>query len=76
MGVDCGETKDAWLAGVKKYELPWVNVYNPEGSDLTQKYGVQGFPTKAIIDPQGIIRNITTGHDPEFFVKLDQLMAQ
>lgn len=76
VGVDCGETKDAWLAGVKKYELPWVNVYNPEGSDLTQKYGVQGFPTKAIIDPQGIIRNITTGHDPEFFVKLDQLMAQ
>lgn len=76
VGVDCQETKEAWLAGVKKYELPWVNVYNPEGSKLTEEYGVQGFPTKAIINPEGIIVNITTGHDPEFFTKLDQFMAK
>lgn len=76
VGVDCGETREAWLAGVKKYELPWVNVYNPEGSGLTEKYGVQGFPTKAIIDPEGKIRNITTGHDPEFFVKLSELIGK
>lgn len=76
VGVDCREPKDAWLAGVKKYELPWVNVYNPEDSKLTDEYGVQGFPTKAIINPEGKIVNITTGHDPEFFVKLDQFLAK
>ena len=76
VGVDCRESQEAWLAGVKKHELPWVNVYNPEGSTLADEYGVQGFPTKAIIDPEGKIRNITTGHDPEFFQKLDEFMAK
>ena len=76
IGVDCRESKEAWLAGVKKYELPWVNVYNPEDSNLISEWGIQGFPTKAIVGPNGMIRNITTGHDPNFFVELDKLMAE
>lgn len=76
IGIDCRESKEAWKAGVEKYQLSWVNVYNPEGSTLTEQYGVQGFPTKAIVDPEGKIRNITTGHDPAFFEKLDALLAQ
>lgn len=76
IGIDCRESKEAWLAGIKKYELPWVNLYCPDGNPLLHEYGVQGFPTKAIIDPEGKIRNITVGHDPEFFTKLDALMAQ
>lgn len=76
IGIDCRETEDAWKAGVAKYELPWVNVYCPEGNPLVSEYGIQGFPTKAIIDPEGKIRNITTGHDPEFFNVLNSLIAQ
>lgn len=76
IGVDCRESEADWKAGVEKYQLPWVNVYNPEGSSLLSEYGVQGFPTKAIIDPQGKIRNITVGHDPAFFVALTELMGE
>lgn len=76
IGIDCNETEEAWKAGVAKYELPWVNVYCPKGNPLFEQYGIQGFPTKAIIDPEGIIKNITTGHDPEFFKKLDELIAK
>lgn len=76
IGIDCNETEEAWKAGVAKYELPWVNVYCPKGNPLFEQYGIQGFPTKAIIDPEGIIKNITTGHDPEFFTKLDELIAK
>ena len=76
IGIDCRESKDAWLAGVKKYELPWVNVYNPEGSSLVNEYGVQGFPTKAIVDPEGKIRDITVGHDPSFFTRLASLIEK
>lgn len=76
VGVDCQDTKEAWLAGVKKYELPWVNLYNPKDSKLTEQYGVQGFPTKAIINPEGVIVNITSGHNPEFFTKLDEFMSK
>ena len=76
IGIDCQEGKEAWLKGVQKYELPWVNVYNPKDSNLTQEWGIQGYPTKAIVGPNGMIRNITTGHDPNFFVELDKLMAE
>ena len=76
IGIDCRESEAAWKEGVAKYELPWVNVYNPEGSTLTAEYAVPGFPTKAIIDPEGKIRNITVGHDPEFYVALTELMGK
>lgn len=76
VGVDCNESEEAWRKAVAKYELPWVNVYNPKTSTLLDEYGVQGFPTKAIIDPEGKIRNITTGHNPEFFTTLSELIGK
>lgn len=76
VGIDCRESEDAWRAGVAKYELPWVNVYCPDGNPLIKEFGIQGYPTKAIIDPQGKIRNITTGHNPEFFTILSELMGK
>lgn len=76
LGIDCNESEEAWRAGVEKYELPWVNVYCPAGDSLISKYGVQGFPTKAIVDPEGKIRNITTGHNLEFFNILERLIGE
>lgn len=76
IGVDCRESEEAWKAGVEKYELPWVNVYNPEGSKLTEEYAVPGYPTKVIINPDGIIKNITVGHDPAFYEALTTRMGK
>ena len=76
IGIDCRESQDDWRAGVAKYELPWVNVYNPEDSKLTSEYGIQGYPTKVIVNPQGKIANITVGHNPSFFTVLTQLMGK
>lgn len=76
IGIDCRESEADWKAGVEKYQLPWVNVYNPADSKLTEEYAVPGYPTKAIIDPQGIIKNITVGHDPAFFEILFKLIGK
>lgn len=78
VGVACGDKKDAWEAALKKYELPWLNLWNdPEGDNAILKtYGIQGFPTKLIIDPKGVIRNITIGEDPEFYNVLDSLLKK
>lgn len=70
IGVDCRDSDEAWRAAVKKYELPWVNVYNPEDSDILQRYAVSGFPTKVIVNPEGKIVDITVGEDPSFFERL------
>lgn len=76
VGVACRDKKDAWKGAVAKYELPWVNLWlDPESDNpLLKTYGIQGFPTKLIIDPKGIIRNVTIGEDPEFFPILNSLV--
>ena len=67
VGVDCQETEEAWKKGVARFKLPWVNVFNTEKEKLLQRYGVEGFPTKVIISPEGMIVNITSGENPEFY---------
>lgn len=76
LGVDCRDSEEAWRKAVAKYELPWLNVYNPDDSDILQKYGVQGFPTKVIVNPEGKIVNITTGEDPAFYKILAKFMGE
>lgn len=76
IGVDCNEPEANWRKGVEKYKLPWVNVYNPEGTTLLADYAVQGFPTKVIVNPEGKIANITVGEDPAFFDTLAKLINE
>lgn len=71
IGVDCNDTPQAWRDAVRKYDLPWVNVYNDQkDGELLMKYGIQGFPTKAIINPEGKLVDLTTGEDPSFYSRL------
>ncbi|MDE7350800.1 MAG: TlpA family protein disulfide reductase [Muribaculaceae bacterium] len=70
IGIDCNESETEWREGVKKHELPWINVYNGNDQALYQAYNITGFPTKAIINPEGRLVNLTTGEDPAFFTAL------
>ncbi|MBD5226605.1 MAG: AhpC/TSA family protein [Bacteroides sp.] len=67
IGVDCGDTDSDWREAVAKYDLPWVQVFNGDDRAVIEKYAVQGYPTKVIINPEGVIVNVTTGEDPKFF---------
>lgn len=70
IGIDCNESEADWKAGVKKYELPWINVYNGDDKELYSAYNITGFPTKAIISPEGKLVALVTGEDPSFFTSL------
>lgn len=74
VGIDCNDTPEAWRKAVERYELPWVQLYNSKSDGVKELYGVQSFPTKVIIDPEGRIRKVCIGHVPEFFRDLDKLM--
>lgn len=78
LGVACNDKPEAWEKALKKYELPWVNVYNPDanGGKLLEEYAVEGFPTKVIVSPEGKIKNITSGEDPAFFEILAKLIKK
>ena len=76
LGVDCNDTEAKWKEAVKKNELPWLHVYNPRDSRLLEDYGVQGFPTKIIVGPDGKIVKTIVGEDPAFYTLLDELFAK
>lgn len=78
IGIDCGDTPEVWREAVAKYDMPWVNVYNPDAreSNVTKSYFVMGYPTKVIIDPEGRIFDIITGEDPEFYTLLRQAVLE
>ncbi len=70
IGIDCNESKEDWRAGVEKYQLPWLNLYNGDNKDIYAAYRIEGFPTKAIISPEGKLVDLTTGEDPSFYTRL------
>lgn len=76
LGIDCGDTQHKWKNAVKEYELPWLHVYNPKSSSVLADYGIEGFPTKIIIDPEGEIVETVEGEDPAFYTLLDQLFNE
>lgn len=78
VGLDWGDSRENWLKAVKAYELPWLNLrLDPDngGKELLEAYGIQGFPTKIVIDPKGVIRNVTVGEDPAFYPTLTSLLS-
>jgi len=79
IGIDCGDTKDVWKQGLERYKMPWIQVYAGTKEDaayrkLMSDYGIQGFPTKVIINPQGKIVDVVVGEDPAFYTKLNELI--
>lgn len=74
IGIDCNESESDWRAGVERYEIPWLNLYNGNDRQLYTDYRIEGFPTKAIINPEGKLVDLTTGEDPSFFQRLAVFM--
>ena len=76
LGVDCNDTVEKWKGAVAKHEIPWLHVYwdKEKGDNPVELYGVQGFPTKVVVDPQGKVARIIVGEDPAFYDYLDEVM--
>jgi peroxiredoxin len=57
--------KATWLTGVKRDNIPWLSLWDGKGSygETIMKYGVNGFPTFFLIDPQGKIVNKWVGYE-------------
>ena len=77
LGVDCNDPEKKWKAAVKELDLPWKHVYNPkDATEVLEKYEVQGFPTKVLVDPEGKLVKIVVGEDPNFYKYLDELFGK
>ena len=76
VGIDCNDTEEKWKAAVEKHTLSWIHVRNEGNPDVTLLYGIEGFPTKIILDKEGNIVKTVVGEDPEFYKHLDALMKK
>ena len=78
VSIDCFDSPETWKAGLEKHQMPWIHVYNPDDAPLdknaTVLYGVQGYPTKIIINPEGRIHKIFSGEGPDFYKELDAVL--
>lgn len=76
VGINSGDTEAAWREAVSTYGMPWQHVYLPEGSNLLSIYGITGFPTKIIVDPEGRLVEAFTGESDDFYNALDRLFGE
>ena len=78
IGIASQSEEATWVKMVKDMELPWINVINPQNSakekDLTNVYGIKGFPTYIILDKEGKIHKEYLGAQPDFYKELDTIL--
>lgn len=78
VSIACGDAYDKWTAALAKYEMPWIQLWSDpsisQDEQVSSLYAVRGYPTKMVIDPKGIIVNITVGEDPDFYNQFDTLL--
>jgi thiol-disulfide isomerase/thioredoxin len=67
----------AWSEAVKKDQISWLNILNNDEQDnIVRKYGVVQFPTKILVDRNGVIQGRYTGDgdDKALEQKLNELL--
>lgn len=73
VGICCRDSEERWREGVQKYGLPWTNLYNGYDTDIILSYGIQGYPSKVLIGPDGTVVDKFLGESQEMYDTLDRL---
>lgn len=79
LSIACRDKKDKWLAAIEKHQLNWKHVISENvvpGTDkrVEQMFGVEGYPTKLLVNPEGKIVKRCVGEDPKFYDDFEELM--
>ncbi len=59
-----------------KPQYQWHHVLSRANEDYILKFGVAGFPTKIIVDPDGKIVGRFVGEDDAIYKKLDEIFSK
>lgn len=75
ISIGCGESRQVWKKAVRRYALPWLNLYDDARTNVSARYGVETYPTKFIIDRAGIILEREDDDPSRFYIRLDSIMT-
>ena len=73
------DARPKWLQAIEDDGLTWTQILNDEGMeecDVVTLYGIQAFPTKVLIDPQGVLVATWIGDTPEVDAKLLEIFGE
>lgn len=73
VSVDCNDKQEVWRKAVQEYGMSWVNV-RAEDDQVGVQYGLEVFPTKLILSPEGLVVGRYAGETPAFYEKLAELL--
>lgn len=77
IGIACNEEPVDWLNTIEKYKLNWPQTLNEsKENDLAAQYNIESYPTKIIIDPNGILVQSFKSETGDFYKKLDILLKE
>lgn len=77
VGVANDKDVEKWKACIEKHGMNWPNVMQGKGEqDYVATFNVQGFPTKILVNPQGIIVHRESGESEDFYKKVETLINQ
>ena len=75
LGINSGDSKERIVKFISSKGYNWIQVMSNKGNEnLVLKFNVTAFPTKFIIDPQGVILYRSNGSGDEAFKMLDKLL--
>lgn len=72
IGIAFRDSEKRWMEALAKHEMNWVNLLSPD-EKLATTYGIEGYPTKIIVNPEGVIVGKYLGEATDFYRKLDEL---
>ena len=70
IGINFRDSKEAYRAGVKEYEVSWLSAFLGNDTTLLSLFDVQAFPTYIVLDVDGKI--VHRGHSPD---EIDSVIA-
>ncbi len=73
VSIDCRDTEAKWKAAVEKHAMTWTQVKNEDKDDIPTLYGISGYPSFIIINPEGQIVKRFIGSSPEMYTYIDSL---
>ena len=63
ISVDGPSLLPSWKAAIRKYQLPWINLSDPEYSIPYYRYGIENYPTQVLVDGEYRIMMINPGKE-------------
>lgn len=77
LGIACNDTEDKWISTIQENDLNWEHILNDKNKlDLAKTYGIEGYPTKVIINPKGVLEGIYEAVKDDFYIKMNELLSQ